>query len=540
MKTKIILVMGLILLTHGMIYGAVNKPTAAFTFTKQVFQKSEEVTIVDRSNPAEADKIVTYEWRCIVRGREKKASSLKMLLKNVPVGQYTVSLRVKDNLNRWSDTVSQKVKLIEDYPMQLTSFYSKQTTYAIGEKLNLDYTYNNPNDLEVEGQRWRYRNLTTQSSTISGRPRYFKKAGLYEITLEIQDEWGNWSNQKSCKVNVTNNTINRDGYYLFEKGRLGDLIEGYINKDYNQYKDLLTINRIDTEGTLLMSNSPETIPSSGILYQDIVKGRGRLVLHHLNGTMVKKKLLVTVTNVTNESIALEMSQLAIKGPGKHIMELGQEAVKGYLDNKAVKKQIIPPGESKTIYTSPGAWMHQEVVTGTIDFESTGDLKWQIAALDVTSPESALKKLSILPRDTHDRGTFSTIERQYDLDLTHTTAPSKLVLGKEKEEWLKGIDATTGKPAHNRGNYGLPIKINIKSNEDIGVILNARGGDYRGALKWQEGISFNVPQEQVLKAQKVAALVGTARKDSENEFIYMLPNGSSAPVLFGFIPKSLWK
>ena len=52
--------------------------------------------------------------------------------------------------------------------------------------------------------------------------------------------------------------------------------------------------------------------------------------------------------------------------------------------------------------------------------------------------------------------------------------------------------------------------------------------------------FAVPNEEVLSTQKVAALVGLIKSGATNEMVYMLPNGSSAPILFGFIPKAVWK
>lgn len=52
--------------------------------------------------------------------------------------------------------------------------------------------------------------------------------------------------------------------------------------------------------------------------------------------------------------------------------------------------------------------------------------------------------------------------------------------------------------------------------------------------------FNVPGEDILNNQKVAALVGMTKGNTNSEILYMLPNGSSAPVLFGFIPEAVWK
>ena len=118
--------------------------------------------------------------------------------------------------------------------------------------------------------------------------------------------------------------------------------------------------------------------------------------------------------------------------------------------------------------------------------------------------------------------------------------SNMFCVREKEEWLEGVDALTGETIRNQGNYGLPITIEVKNTEDMGVILNARGGAYLGAVKWNKTKVFNVPDEDILSSKKLAALIGKIPQGEGAEIVYTLPNGSSAPVLFGFIPSSLWK
>ena len=133
-----------------------------------------------------------------------------------------------------------------------------------------------------------------------------------------------------------------------------------------------------------------------------------------------------------------------------------------------------------------------------------------------------------------------VARKYIVDVKGLVNPGKLVIGREQEEWLLGVDALTGQQVRNQGNYGLPITIEVKNTEDIGVILNARGGSYQGAIKWNGSKVFNIPDEDILSSKKLAALVGKIPANKGASILYTLPNGSSAPVLFGFIPSSLWK
>lgn len=434
-----------------------------------------------------------------------------------------------------------QMKAINNHPIVLKEFYTTKPIYGIGEKLSLVYSQEEANEKEIVGQKWQYRNLSLKGPIILGKPKYFKQPGLYEIALSVQDKQGNWSNKVSCQVRVSEEIVQRNGYYLFQKGIPGDLIEGYIDKDYNHLQTAQVTQIKDVPGVLMMSNSPETVYREGILYQDTVEGRGRLVLHHKNGTATPKKLLVTVTNTGSKEEHLVTTQGGIQGPGEHVATLGQSAVMAYLEGDDEKEYKIGPGQTVCVYSSwiEDIWKNKEVVTGTIDFESQGPLTWQVAMLDINKPMMQIADMEILPRDSHDRGTFSVIERHYELQLEDIVYPQKIVLGKESKEWLKGIDATTGQPAQNRGNYGLPIKMTFRHTQEIGVILNARGGAYKGGIKWNHQKIFKVPREQVLKQQEIAALVGSLKKNTKNEITYMLPNGSSAPLLFGFIPQSMW-
>ncbi|MBE6023581.1 MAG: hypothetical protein E7231_10160 [Cellulosilyticum sp.] len=523
-------------------YAQGTKPVAKFNFEKEAYQESEPISAVDESYSPQGLKIVKRQWKVMINGKEKTSANLPSLLKNTKVGQVTVYLRVKDSNGTWSEWVSKNLTIKEAVPFKINSFTSEKTTYGIGEKLQLTYTYSNPNDLEIKAQRWRYKNLSTNGSNISSKPKYFKKAGLYEISLEIQDEWGNWSNKVSCKVNVSNEIIERNGYYLFEKGKQGDLIDGYIDKDYNSFNEANIVSVVDVPGTLMMSNSPESIYSSGILYKDTTSGVGRLLVHHQNRTQYAKKLMIIVSTPEEQPVTLKISNKAIVGPNKHILQTGQRAVSQYLNGSLAQTYTVKPGETLCIYNSASvkSWKSEEVVSGTLDFESSGKVTWQVVAMDEQSSLENLSKLSVLDRDVHNRGTFNVIERQYTLDLSNITESAKLVLGREQEEWLQGKDALTGDVMWNKGNYGLPIKITITNNEDIGVIANARGGNILGALKWNKTKVFNIPNEDILSSKTVAALVGNIKANTTNEIVYMLPNGSSAPILFGFIPKSLWK
>lgn len=542
-RSKIIWILFILSLTFPLlIYGEIEKPIAQFSFTKGTYQLGEPIEVVESSYSLSGLKIIKREWKVVINGKEKISSYAKSLMDSLKEGEYTLYLRVKDSNGQWSEFVGRKVKITAPKSLNIKTFTTEKSTYAIGEKIQFLYDYDNPNDINLKSQRWRYKNVTTNGSLISGKPTYLKKPGKYEITLEMQDEWGNWSNKKTCYVTIRNEEIIRNGYYLFNKGRQGDLIEGYIDKDYNTFDEALNVEVQDETGTLIMSNSPESVPSSGILYKDTSSGKGIMTVHHKNITSLPKKLVILATSKESTNLKLTISNEAILGPHSNILKTGQSSVSQYFKGKTSKDYIIKPGETVCVYNSATkkAWNNNEIISGLFDFNSTGNVTWTVVMMDEKSDLSNVSKLQVLPRDNHVRGTFNVIERKYVLDLSGIKNPTKLVIGREKEEWLEGTDALTGETIRNQGNYGLPITIEVEGTEDMGVILNARGGAYLGAVKWNQNKVFNVPNEDILSSKKLAALIGKVPKGESREIKYTLPNGSSAPVLFGFIPSSIWK
>lgn len=548
MKKYIRIIIGCMLFfaLYNIVLGNESLPVAAFEFTKPAYEKGEEITIVDTSYGLNGANVTKREWMVIINQQKKSSSHLKSLINQLDIGQHEVFLRVKDSNNIWSLWSSRKLVITKAKPIKITSFKTSKTDYAKGEKIEFIYTLDNPNDLEIKGQKWRYKNLTTNGSMISGKPKYLKKSGKYEVSVELQDERGNWSNKATCIVVVGENQKVRNGYYLFNEGKQGDLIDGYVDKDYNKFVDLSSIANVevaDINGTLIMSNSPESIPSSGILYRDTLDKKGVILVHHANATMQNKKLMIVATTKEEEPVKLTVSNEAIIGPSSHILSSGQLSVSTYFKGKSAKEYVIKKGEQTCIYNSSlnGVWKPNQTITGLLDLYAEGKVILSVVAMDYTSEPHNIAKLAVLPADgTHVRGTFDVIKREYTVDINDLTQPAKLVLGRESEEWLKGKDALTGQEVRNKGNYGLPINIKIRCNNNMGIILNARGGGYLGALKWNNNKVFNVPGEDLLSSQKVAALVGMAKANTSNEVLYMLPNGSSAPVLFGFIPETLWK
>ena len=526
----------------GVILSAADlKPIAKFELEKLEYQQKEPIGVIDLSYTQDGKRIIQREWMVIINKKRKTGTTLSKLLKEAPPGQYEVFLRVKAQGGLWSDWTTKKLTIKKSASINVTTFKVEKSTYAIGEKLNFIYPYDNPNELAIRSQKWTYKNLAT-GTKVSGKPRYFSKAGKYEVSLQIQDEWGNWSSIKTCTVNVGTEIIERNGYYLFLKGRQGDLLEGYIDKDYNTFETESNVTFEDKAGTLLVSNSPEKVSTSGLLYQDTVSGKGRLLVHHENAASASKKMVILATSAENANVNLSITNSALKGPRRDTLGAGQAALRDYFKGTPSKQYTVAPGKTVCLYDSSltKTWNKEELITGLFDFESNGKVTFKVAVIDTTSPLESVSSLAVLKKDVHVRGTFGVTERHYTVDVTGIDEPTKLLIGKESSEWVTGIDALTGETVQNAGNYGVSAFIKIKNNEDMGIILNARGGGYQGAIKWGDGKVFDSPREEILKCKKIATLIGMIKANQPNEFEYMLPNGSASPILFGFVPQRFWK
>lgn len=539
LMNKILVICSLLIL---LVTAGAVKPIARFEFEKTIYQQGEPIKVIDQSYSPAKQIIVRREWMMVVNGKKKVAASVHTLLNHAEPGEYEIFLRVKDNHGTYSDWTSRKVVITKKKGIEITHFGVEKSNYAIGEKITFIYTYQNEEELKIKSQKWSYRNLSTGGSKVLGKPRYFSKAGKYEVTFQVEDEWGRWSQPKVCIVQVGTEVIERDGYYLFKKGKQGDLLEGYIDKDYNTFNKAAQVTVEDKKGKLIISNSPERIASSGILYKDEFEGDVRLLLHHQNGIDVQKKLLILVTSKENKEISIQVKNEAIKGPSKDVLGSGQAVLREYFKGSNGKKYQIKPGQTLCIYDSSKIkpWEKEQVISGMMDLTSSGKVTLTFAALDYHSPLNAIEKLYPLGRDIHIRGTFDVTERYYTIDASDINEPARLIIGQEDNEWVTGKDALTGEVVKNKGNYGVTYYISLYNHKNMGIILNARGGGFQGAILWGKNKIFNIPSEEVLSDKKIAALVGMVKEGEANQFAYMLPNGSAAPVLFGFIPEQYWK
>lgn len=240
-------------------------------------------------------------------------------------------------------------------------------------------------------------------------------------------------------------------------------------------------------GKLLLSDSPEMVTGDGILYQDKVAGDVRLFFHHVNATAVPKRLVVLLENAGPAAATVTVHQHGVGGPGYDWMAVGKAAQEAYLAGVNIRQVDVPVGGAAALYDA--AFKPNMLINGIFDFIADGPVtvKVMMLPLDADVKKFALQARVLPPDEQKLRGTFEGKDRMlvpmkvYD---PQADGPVALTLADNAlDQYVEGIDATTGEKVLNYGNYGVVYKLFLPADGQgkTSYYLNPRGGDYAGAL-----------------------------------------------------------
>lgn len=271
-------------------------------------------------------------------------------------------------------------------------------------------------------------------------------------------------------------------------------------------------------GKLLLSDSPETVPADGIMYQDTVSGDARLFFHHVNGTKDPKKIVVLLENSANEPARVTLYQRGIAGPGLDYMQVGKEVQIQYLASPEIAVVEVPARGAAPLIYQLNDWVigPDMLVNGMIDFHADKPVTVKTMMLPV---KEDVKKFAaaakILPADQWRlRGTFEGFDRMLIPHRIYDGAKDGIVAitlaDNQTDVYLKGIDATDGSAVENYGNYGVVYRIFLPSDpgSKLNYWINPRGGEYAGAM----GIKYNyVPSQLNTPADKLFFGSGTIKE-----------------------------
>jgi len=524
----------------------IKKPIAQFSFDQVEYTAGQTVRAIDESFHEDDTPLTNKLW--MVNFNEKQTNSrLENMFSKPVAGTYSVSLKVQDGKGIWSEWATRQIVVKSNQKPIITTFHTEMESYAGGEVIDFIHTYDNEPWENIKVERWTYRQeWEPVNKVVVDKPKHIFHEGRYIVTLQLQDDYGNWSDAKETVVTINQESKQSELEYKFANGQAGDAVDNFDNFNFQSYKAITPSEADFGNGILFMSNSPETVKQNGILYRDMVEGKGRILFHHTNSFTEEenqkesKRIVLVAENPTNEPVSFSISNKVLKGPSNDILFVGQQLLYDYLKGTETNQYSLSPGEKIYIYDSGNKkWDRGQLVSGQMNFNTSGKIKLTIACLGKNTNINDIVQLPDLQRDAHPRGTFYKMDIDYKVNL-EDTEPTKLVLGAGDHEWVNGYDAMAVKLVQNRGNYGVNYKIDITATEDMGVLLNPRGGLFRGALKWDDEEPFLAPNKgYIIGHNSKAVMLGVIKAGETRTLYYSLPNGSATPVLLVFMPKHLW-
>lgn len=523
-------------------------PNAYFYFGQSTYTEGQVVNIYEESTDPEGDKIVEHNWK-VSGDMNATAHDIKNIFKTPKVGTYTIALQVKDKRGLWSEWYEREITIEPNKAPVITFLEPLKTSYAQGENIKLTYSYDNESWEEIVNEKWTYRHAEDPvNKAILGKPKAMFTEGDYIVTLEIDDAAGNRSEKFETTVHITSQVLKSELMYRFTEGTIGEVIDNFEKINYRDYADAFISQRGSVAGTMIMSDSPEVVSRDGLLYRDVINGKGRILLHHLNGydpngfSGDNRRLVLVAENTSTKPVKVIVTNKSVKGPATDVLRIGQKVLYDYLVGSEKEVYTLEPGERKFIYDSKASkWTYGQCISGLMDIETTGEVTFTSAVVKHGVTVNDMVGMELLQQDVHPRGTFDTTEITYKLNL-NGNEPTKLLIGTGTEEWVNGHDAITGAVVQNRGNFGVTYRVTVTATVDTGVILNPRATNFRGAIKWDGDSSkvYNIPESGSFTADtSKAAVLGIIKAGETRTFEYMLPNGSAAPILIGFIPRAYW-
>lgn len=529
-------------ITIKKVIGVNNLPVADIEFGKDRYVAGEKIEFTDKSIDPDGDAITDHEFLTSL-DFNKKGKDLNVLLKKAPAGEYVIKYRVKDAKEGWSEWIEKTLVLDPNMPPVVDSVELSKSSLGRGEYFDLSYKFTNEDWEKIVKEDWSYRHVNQgPSQALKIKPERIFSSGDFVITLTLTDEYGNVSTAFEKNVSVSDRVVQTQMDFLAENDKVNSTLENFDNKDYaKHFKNMDDISFVDNEGKLIMSDSPENVYDYGILYEELTNQDGRILLYHVNKIPSPRNsgagVIMVVENLETVPVNFSLEKTGMVGPSTDPLAVGTKVLElHFTPNNPYGGYTIPPQEKAIIYDSRGTinWKPDHLVSMLSEYKTSGNIKLTVYSVGPNTGLEHLELLTYLPRDNHPRGTFPVTQRSVDVNIPGNE-PTSIILGRGDSEWVVGIDGITKESVVNRGNYGIEYKVNMTPEEDTLVFINARGGPFKGIVGWIDGYPRTVNSFW----PTAATYVGKIPKGTTTTMRYMLPNGSSSPVILGFVPESEW-
>lgn len=330
----------------------------------------------------------------------------------------------------------------------------------------------------------------------------------------------------------------------------------------------------DTGGTLIFSDSPESVTEDGILYQDSVAGDARVLYYHLNSSNAPKKVAVVLENDGDGSAIVRVTRGGTSAPSGDYLDVGKNTQEAYFNGSRHELIYLRPDNKKLLQPQMDETVLQpgQLVYGVYDFMASRKVKVSVIMYPADQdPIEFLKSARVLPKDEQRlRGTFRGMDRIVTSQTPYDPAQDGIVYFPLADDlhdrYRVGIDATDGSQVINYGNYGVLYRLEIPTTGSGATqyFLSPLGGVYAGAMTVQYGTNPSrmlstpygrtffgdstppeSPNAEQARNEGVALLteyteladLGTYENDKKTVFEFSPPGASNLPVNIIMMPSN---
>ncbi|AOZ91486.1 copper amine oxidase N-terminal domain-containing protein [Paenibacillus crassostreae] len=440
-----------------------TKPVASFTVQqKEIIAGETLVTYVTNSSSPKGFPIVEERWE----GREDIFQE---------VGTHTVTYAVLDSNGEWSDpyTITIEVKAPNLPPVAM--FTTDKDEYKMGELITIN-DISTDEDNDIVKRNWLNNELA------------FFRSGPVTIQLEVIDGHGAVGTYEKT-INITNERLYSEPDFnkLFVPVGRQYRFDGSTVPTMEKVQYTMT----SEPATLIRSNSPETVYSEGVVYRETAAGLTRFMVHHVNALGKDVRMYVIATNKNLTPATVNILDSGFAGPNMYATLVGKLSVQRYyksMQNNLVEQSVaLAPGESKIIFNELNALEMKPMQVISLLADVNSDLPVEYTVIMIDADQDALTSIPYLmdiARDgVHNRGTYPNSTRLIEYNDVLGLTNQRISLGDNTgDPNLTGVDALTGLPESNLGNFGVMYKVTLnRVAANTLITFNPRGGEYSGML-----------------------------------------------------------
>ncbi|WP_020618472.1 stalk domain-containing protein [Paenibacillus daejeonensis] len=375
----------------------------------------------------------------------------------------------------------------------------------------------------------------------NNKPAFFEP-GMQTVTLVVTDKRG-VSSSFSTIIRITEDTLYTPEEFALRYTPAGSNMP-IVHLPVLQLEALPY--RFTTEPqTLMRSSGPESVFEDGVLYEDLIQGETRFLLHHKNRMNKKAKLYLVAENPGIHPVELRITGEGLAGPSPYAEIAGRMSLGRYLASEkagGTGSIQLAPGERVLLFdslTQAKALSPGDIITFTGSVDTDSAIRY--ASLLIGEDMDPLQSLDTLPRldprESIVRGTFADANRVFRYDAPVGESPQRLPLtDNTTDPFQRGIDGIHGGAATNSGNYGVMYKLQLNRVAPHTVIaFNPRGGLYAGSARVNGEVVGFTHLGMASATREASVLYRTGAREETVE-IWISPSaGSNLPFTLLFLP-----